>query len=162
MAHPGGRPLKFKSSEDMQVKIDAWIESCWEDRISAKGEVITDSTGEPMRHQVTPYTVSGLALALDCEPRTIINYETKDEFFPIIKRAKNMVLNNLETGALSGKYNPAAAIFNMKANFGMQDKLTIDTNVSGSITLNDTDLGDMSAEELEALAKVRRKYAGND
>lgn len=154
MAHPGGRPLKFKSPEEMQDKIDAWVESCWEDQLRKDGSI--------KRVQSTPYTVSGLALALECDPRTIINYETKDEFFPIIKRAKNMVLNNIETGALSGKYNPAAAIFNMKANFGMQDKLTIDTNVSGSITLNDADLGDMSAEELEALAKVRRKYAGND
>ena len=154
MAHPGGRPLKFATPEIMQTKIDKWIESCWEEQLMKDGTI--------KQIQSTPYTVSGLALALDCDPQTILNYSEKDEFFGIIKRAKTLVLNNIETGALTGKYNPAAAIFNMKANFGMQERVSIDTNLSGSITINDTDLGDMSSEELEALAKVRRKYAGND
>lgn len=115
--HPGGRPLLFKTPEELQAKIDAWVESCWEDQIQKDGSI--------KRVQTIPYTISGLALALDCDMQTITNYGNRDEFFGIIKRAKNMVLNNIEIGALSGKYNPAAAIFNMKANFGMKDNIDV-------------------------------------
>lgn len=103
MAHAGGRPLKFKSVEELQNKIDAYFEYC-------------DSNNKP-------YTVSGLALALDTDRITLIRYEERDEFSNTIKRAKQKVENQFEERAICGEYNPTMAIFLMKNNFKYEDKV---------------------------------------
>lgn len=102
MAHPGGRPLKFKSVEELQIKIDAYFNEC-------------DETGEF-------YTVSGLAYALETDRITLIRYENRDEFSNTIKNAKQKIEKQFEQRALTGVYNPTIAIFLMKNNFGYVDK----------------------------------------
>lgn len=72
-----------------------------------------------------PVTIEGLAVALDCDRKTILNYETKEgyeEFFPTIKRAKARVLASLMEMGLAGKHNSAVAIFGLKNNFGFKDR----------------------------------------
>lgn len=103
MAHAGGRPLKFKSVEELQNKIDAYFEYC-------------DSNNKP-------YTVSGLACWLDTDRITLIRYEERDEFSNTIKRAKQKVENQFEERAICGEYNPTMAIFLMKNNFKYEDKV---------------------------------------
>ena len=102
MAHAGGRPLKFKSVEELQTKINAYFENC-------------DETGEF-------YTMSGLCYYLECDRQTLINYTNKDEFFDTIKNAKRRVERQFEQRALSGQYNPTISIFLMKNNFGYVDR----------------------------------------
>ena len=65
--HPGGRPPKWESPEQLQEKVDAWIKST---------EI---------------YTVNSLCDYLDCDPRTVANYQAKDEYFSIIARARRKV-----------------------------------------------------------------------
>jgi hypothetical protein len=103
MAHAGGRPLKFKSVEELQNKIDAYFEYC-------------DSNNKP-------YTISGLACWLDTDRITLIRYEERDEFSNTIKRAKQKVENQFEERAICGEYNPTMAIFLMKNNFKYEDKV---------------------------------------
>lgn len=103
-----GRPLKFKSVKELEDKIEAYFND--------------DSN--------YPYTVSGLAVWLDCDRKTLTNYEEKDKFFPTIKKAKTRIEASIEKGALLGLYNPTFAIFNMKNNFGWQDKQEV--NVAGN------------------------------
>lgn len=102
MAHPGGRPLKFKSVEELQVKIDAYFNEC-------------DETGEF-------YTMSGLAYALETDRALLCRYEQRDEFYNTIKNAKRKIESQFEQRALNGQYNPTIAIFLMKNNFGYVDK----------------------------------------
>ena len=54
-----GRPLKYPSVEAMQKDIDKYFADC-------------DENGKP-------YTVSGLAYALNTSRRTLLNYEEKEE-----------------------------------------------------------------------------------
>lgn len=103
MAHAGGRPLKFKSVEELQNKIDAYFEYC-------------DSNNKP-------YTISGLAYWLDTDRITLIRYEERDGFCNTIKRAKQKVENQFEERAICGEYNPTMAIFLMKNNFNYEDKV---------------------------------------
>lgn len=103
MVHAGGRPLKFKSVEELQNKIDAYFEYC-------------DSNNKP-------YTISGLACWLDTDRITLIRYEERDEFSNTIKRAKQKVENQFEERAICGEYNPTMAIFLMKNNFKYEDKV---------------------------------------
>jgi hypothetical protein len=126
--HPGGRPLKFASTEELQNKINAYFESCYQDVEVKKGKGKNQTT-EVIHKRVKPFTVSGLAAFLDCDRKTINNYEDMDEFFPTIKKAKQIIEADVEEGSLTGAYNATAAIFNLKNNFGWHDKQEIDQNI---------------------------------
>ena len=109
----GGRPLMFQSVKELDEKIDAYFKE----------------------ESNKPYTITDLAVWLDCDRKTLTNYEEKDEFFPTIKRAKTKIEANIEKGALLGIYNPTFSIFNMKNNFGWQDKQEIDTTGSNRVQI---------------------------
>ncbi len=100
--HPGGRPLKFQTVEDLDCKIEAYFAEC-------------DTMEEP-------YTITGLAVALDTSRQTLCEYEERAEFIDTIKRAKDKCEKQIEVMALKGKYNPAFSIFNLKNNYGWRDK----------------------------------------
>lgn len=97
---PNGRPPKFKSTEDMQMLIDAYFLKC-------------ETDGEPI-------TVTGLALALDTTRETLMDYENNDKFSDTVKRAKTKVQNYAERMLYLGK-SAAGPIFALK-NFGWSDK----------------------------------------
>ncbi len=100
--HPGGRPLKFESVEDLESKIKAYFTEC-------------DTVEEP-------YTITGLAVALDTSRQTLCEYEERPEFVDTIKRAKDKCEKQIEVMALKGKYNSVFSIFNLKNNYGWKDK----------------------------------------
>ena len=89
-----------------------------------------------------PYTMSGLAIALDFDSRRSLinycNYEDEEEkaFLPAIKRARAKCEADIERGLLSGKYNPTGAIFNLKNNYDWKDKQEIEADVNSSIEIN--------------------------
>lgn len=64
-----------------------------------------------------------------------MNYQAKEEFFGTIKKAKTKIEASIEKGALMGLYNPTFSIFNMKNNFGWQDKHEVDTTSSNRIEI---------------------------
>ena len=75
-----------------------------------------------------PYTMSGLAYALDMDRRSLLNYSKDDKFFPTIKKARDKVEQQLEENALYGKGNPTFTIFNLKNNFGWRDSVEVTDN----------------------------------
>lgn len=109
----GGRPLLFKNVKELEEKIDSYFKD--EDN--------------------KPYTITDLAVWLDCDRKTLTNYGERDEFFPTIKRAKTKIEAGIEKGALLGLYNPTFSIFNMKNNFGWQDKQEIDTSSTNRVQI---------------------------
>lgn len=109
-----GRPLKFESPEAMQELIDAYFKRC-------------DIEEEP-------YTITGLALALDTDRHTLINYGNKEEFFHTIKKAKLRVENYAEKLLVSGKGNVTGVIFSMKNNYGWKDKTEQEVTSTETVT----------------------------
>lgn len=105
IGNKGGRPLKFQSVEQLQTLIDKYFDEC-----DIKNK---------------PYTITGLANALDTDRITLIRYQERDEFSNTIKKAKRKVEEQFEERSLQGKYNPTIAIFLMKNNFGYQDKVDL-------------------------------------
>ena len=82
-----------------------------------------------------PYTVSGLALALGFSATsTLIDYENKPQFAPIVKKAKLRVQNWTEEKATNGEINPIYGMFTLKCNFGFVEKQEI--NFSGNLALS--------------------------
>lgn len=118
-----GRPLKFQNLADLQKQIDGFFANC-------------DATD-------TPYTITGLALALDTTRQSLCDYENRQDFADTIKKAKARVENYAERKLMSGM--PAAGpIFALK-NYGWSDK--VEQQLSGpdggpiktEYTINQTD-----------------------
>jgi len=106
MTHPGGRPLKFQDVTELGRAIDAFFDMC-------------DVTGDP-------YTITGLALALDTTRKSLTDYEHRPEFSATIKKAKTRVENYAEKRLFTGQ--PTGPIFALK-NFDWSDKQ--DMNIGG-------------------------------
>jgi hypothetical protein len=105
-----GRPLIFKTKEELEILIDAYFKHC-------------DEIGEY-------YTMSGLADYLDIDRVTLIRYGERDEFCNTIKKAKRKVEKQFELNTLKGQYNPTIAIFLMKNNFSYEDRIQQDVAVT--------------------------------
>ena len=110
---PAGRPLKYTSIEALQSDIDAYFSECKENK--------------------RPYTITGLALAIDTCRQTLCNYDVKPKFMDTIKRAKLRCEAFAEEQLMSGS-NAAGPIFALK-NYGWSDKHEVEH--SGHIATKD-------------------------
>lgn len=102
----GGQAHKFNDVDELRVAIDEYFQDC-DDRNA-------------------PYTVSGLALALETSRRLLLDIQKSDhysnDFKHLINLAKARILSRTEEGMLSNRYNAAGSIFTLKNNFGYVDK----------------------------------------
>lgn len=98
---------KWDTPEELKADIDAWLDECEEKK--------------------NPLTITGLAIALDTNRQTLLNYENNlgEDFDALIKKAKLMCENFAEQYLYSGK-NVAGAIFNLKNNYGWKEEYKID------------------------------------
>lgn len=116
-----GRPLKFKSPEELEVKIEAYYEWAKENK----------------KH----ITVTGLAWFLDTNRQTLLDYESEDSslfknmsdnmkhtFIDTIKRAKARIEMEYEE-SLYNKNSAVGAIFTLKNNYGYVDKQEVTQKV---------------------------------
>lgn len=139
-----GRPLKFQSVEELKVKIDAYFESC-DNRMTAivkDGDVV--QVPDPK-----PYTITGLALALDTSRETLLNYQNKEEYFDTIRAAKD----KCEAFAEESLWKPKVAtgvIFNLKNNYGWVDKQEVDNTIKAQVD-NKVNLSGLSIDEIKEL-----------
>ena len=110
--------LTYHSPEEMQEAIDRYFESC-------KGEPLTNSSGDPVYDKYGfpiiinshPPTITGLALALGFTTRlSLLNYQAKREFKPIVEKAKARVEAYTEE-RLFDKDGAAGARFSLQYNF---------------------------------------------
>lgn len=116
-SNPVGRPLKFKSLEELQEKIDAYFAST--------GRQV-DKDG---KEYFEPVTITGLALALGTSRKVLMEYENKDEYSNTIKEAKLRCENFAERMLYLGK-SPTGPIFALK-NFSWTDKTETDITSKG-------------------------------
>lgn len=73
-------------------------------------------------------TITGLAIALDTDRVTLVNYENRDEFLTAVKRAKTRVEHAYEMTLR--ERGSAGDIFGLK-NFGWTDKHETDITSGG-------------------------------
>jgi len=118
--HAGGRPPKFATPELLQQAIDEYFESCWVDKVTETTDKDGKCTMSEVRYQQRPYTIAGLAYHLEMTTQALRNYEAKDEFLCIIKRAKQKVEMNIEEQLIDGK-SAAGPIFWLKNHAGYSD-----------------------------------------
>ena len=100
----GGKPLKFKSPEDMQALINQYFQ---------KPEII-DKTEIP--------DVEGLCYFLDTSRKVLMEYEERDGYGNAIKSAKTRIAACKKQLGMQGKIPPAIFCFDFKNNHGYVDK----------------------------------------
>lgn len=145
-----GRPKKFQSVEELEDLIEKYFRSCFlkvqrrelvrekdSDDPDSEAEFawvdVVDDDGNPMYEQIRPFTVTGLANALDTTRETLLDYENKPEnaaFSDAIKRAKGFIHQYAEEYLFEGK-NQTGAIFNLKNNYGWVDRTETDLTTKG-------------------------------
>jgi len=141
---PGGRPLLFEKVEDLDAACEKYFESCWEEdwerklKLDEKGVIVKpheyewiqqfDRQGNALLKMCKPYTITGLALALNTSRQTLLNYEERPEFFDTIKKAKDRCENYAEEGMFTGRIPAIPGIFNLKNNYAWVDKSEVDNN----------------------------------
>ncbi len=80
-----------------------------------------------------PMTVTRLAAFLDLTRAAVWNYSNRDEFAPIIARAKAMIEADMEERLQAGKGSAAGVIFSFKNNFGWKDQTDVNQTINGEI-----------------------------
>lgn len=151
--HAGGRPLLFKSPEELQKRIDEYFAYC-DERVRTVTTKSGDVYEEPWPR---PKTISGLAVYLDCDRKTIVNYGAKDEFFPTIARARRICEAWTEEQLFEG--NDRGTKFSLINNYDWKEKQeTALTGPNGqplSLGLDITiDYGDKKADSMINVSPV--------
>lgn len=100
--------MAFKSAEELQLAVDGYF----------------SETEKP--------TLAGLAYALGINRQTLYNYEQKDEFLDIIKKAREKVESTYEERLVYGS-QPTGVIFALK-NMSWKDKT--ETEHTGTLNIN--------------------------
>lgn len=127
-----GRPLKYKTAEELEIYIETYFEGCKPEIMKdSEGKALVDTKGNPVI-VFNPPTLTGLALHLGFESRqSIYDYENrKDKFSYTIKKARLRCENWTEKALLSGNVAPAAGIFVLK-NYGWKDEKGLDVTTGG-------------------------------
>jgi len=88
-----GRPLKFNDPKELEKKIESYFDWC-DSRTRVKHLVTKDGVQEVVESFPRPYTVEGLAVYLNTNRQTLLNYNEKDGFFDIIEHARQRILSN--------------------------------------------------------------------
>lgn len=115
----GSKP-RYKTPEEMQVKIDEYFEEC-------KGTLLRDHNGDPILTRwgdpvfldKRPPTLTGLALALGFKSRqALLTYQAKKEFVDTLLKARARVEQYNEE-QLYTRDGAKGAMFNLQRNFAL-------------------------------------------
>lgn len=154
-----GRPLKFKTVKDLQKRIDAYFKRCDEHTrpwVTKQGTVI--QVPDPI-----PYTVTGLAEALDTTRQTLLEYQGevagREKKVPGFADAIRKAKLKCERFAEESLWQPKIAtgvIFNLTNNYGWRNKQEVEDKKTYEVT----GLEDMNDEQLDGLIKGLQNRVG--
>lgn len=83
-----------------------------------------------------PWTVTGVALWLDINKDTLVEYGKKPQYSATVKRARERIEQQLEQMLLTQGTNTVGIIFNLKNNFGWKDKQEVDISSEKGFKVN--------------------------
>lgn len=110
-----GRPLKYQTVDEMQVEIDSYFRKCKEER--------------------RPFTITGLAHALDISRQALLNYSERKDFVDTISRARRRIQLFAEESLYNREFFKGAQ-FSLKNNHGWKDKQEVTTDININVGLD--------------------------
>jgi|GEM_PF-6667896 len=113
MAHPGGRPPKFETPDQLWAKFEAWKEE-----FRPEGKLVEDVPD-----------IEGFCDYIGAWRDLLAEYEKKTEFSDAIKSIKNWIYHKKKQLAMKNKMPAAIFIFDAKNNAGYVDKTEQDLHV---------------------------------
>ena len=127
------RHHKFKTVEEMEIKINEYFEMCDNHTITKtiKGKKGEEDTIVEV-NDPQPYTVPGLAVYLGYATRfSIQDLKEHKRFSQVIKKALGRIENQRLQQALTRKRSEPVSIFDLKCNFGYQEKQQLELTGPG-------------------------------
>ena len=112
----GGHPALFKSPAQLKKLIDKYFKECENYKSYKEGKKISNP-------QIP--TIAGLAVALGVDRHTVYNYEKRDEFFHTIKKARDIILAQIERKLVNYNGHVGGTIFYAK-NYGYNDRTELE------------------------------------
>lgn len=115
----------WNTPEELQADIEEYFQ--WADNhpVEIVYPARTGADNKPLTYEAArPYTVEGLCRFLECNRLTLLNYEKSEgyeDFFEVIKAAKNRIAEQKVERGLSGVAPAAVTIFDLKNNHGYKD-----------------------------------------
>jgi len=155
-----GAPRQWDSVEEMSEAIEAYFAKCDARTVATiVGKELVDVA------KSEPYTVQGLAVALNLTTKGLIGYEEREEFGATIKHARARIEANKVMHMLDGDGYGPGYIFDLKHNYGWKDKQELDVNMLNSpawLEIQQALILVLQAhpEALEDTKKVLAKFAG--
>lgn len=118
MAHPGGRPPKYKTAEELQAKIDKYFAGGMKKRT-----ILIGPANNRQKIEINVPTITGLVLYCGfCDRASFYDLEKQDKFSHTIKNARTRIEREYEE--ILATTGNSGAIFALK-NFGWSDKQEI-------------------------------------
>jgi hypothetical protein len=112
-----GAPRRYETAEALQAAIDQFFNQC-----DSRLKTFVDKDGNETTALVpSPYTISGLALAIGLDRARLIEYGNNDEFYNVVKAARQRCEADIERRLLESS-NQAGAIFWLKNNAQWRDQ----------------------------------------
>lgn len=138
MAAPKGNKyaeakLQYKTVEELSGIIEEYFNYC----DNKTKELHSEKLGTMVVPDPQPYTMSGLAYALDMSRQSLINYGKRDKYFDAIKKARRRVEADVERRMNGRDTFTPGLIFNAKNNFGWKDRTEQDLKVENVTPLVD-------------------------
>lgn len=114
--HPGGRPPKFKTPEELEAKAEGYFQYCdthpievWQRKAAAANQSAKNGSGvksdEGTMYIRRPYTLDGLGLFVGVVWKDFRSYHASDEFSEVIRTLEARVRDQQVSGAVVGMYN---------------------------------------------------------
>lgn len=153
MAHAGGRPRIWQTPDALQKDIDRYFRAITRmiPVTEDDGSPVYDMDGNPAEKLdwIDTPTMSGLALAIGVDRSSLQNYAIVDEFFPVVKKARDTITRYYEK-RLDERPQAAGTIFWLKQGpDGWKDAQTLD--ISHSVALPSYDVSRMTIDQKRAL-----------
>jgi len=168
-----GRPLIWEDAEEFKRQCELYFKKItrtapkveriaigYEDNDPKKPifeeKTVVNDAGETFNETewLTPPTLVGLARHLGVDRRTLLNYSSKDEYFPTIKAAKTRV-EEYEAQRLDQRSAVIGNIFSLKNNHNWRDQTEV--GITGTVQTTNYDVNDMSEGDKIALLHLLDK-----
>ncbi len=123
-----GKPLAYATPEMLAMRVDSYFEEIEEHN---KKEISKKNSDNYYRMRLQTPTALGLSVFLDIDMGTVLDYEKRDGYSPILHKAKRKCELGITNSALQGDSIASVATLVLKNMHNWKDKQETDITTGG-------------------------------